>query len=236
MNRKISDILFYLGLFLLIIGAVGLTFMAFFAMFGLPLFIIGSVLILITKKKLKIKLISILSVLGAILLFWFIWTWSKSVTPETFLMSKNYRGKVNIIYGQSCGTSLEINNDRLIYRIPNDGVLIVSQDLETGLINHKFYLIDSDGAKTELPIMNVGDFNEKWTTEKNLNEPPRDKLGVFHSGRVGSSASSSNSKKYSYQEFYISTYSDLTEKFDFKYERKFGSILDKKLTDCIEMK
>ena len=143
MNKRISDILFYLGLFLLIIGAVGLSFMAFFAMFGLPLFIIGSVLILITKKKLKLKLISILSVFGAILLFWFIWTWSKSVTPETFLISKNYRGKVNIIYGQSCGTSLEINNDRLIYNIPNDGVLIVSQDIETGLINHKFYLVDS---------------------------------------------------------------------------------------------
>jgi len=236
MNKRISDILFYLGLFLLIVGVIGLSFMAFFAMIGLPLFITGSVLILITKKKLKIKLISISSGLVTILLFWVIWTWSKTVTPETFLISKNYRGKVNIIHGQRCGETLKMNKDRLIYSVPNDGVLIVSDDIETGLINHKFYLIDSNGTKTELPTMDVRDFNEKWTTEKNLNEPSRDKLGVFHSGRVGSSTSTSNSKKYSYQEFYISTYSDLTDKFDFKYERKFDSILDIKLADCIEMK
>ena len=107
MNKKVSDILFNLGFFLIIIGAVGLTFMVFFAYFGLPLFLIGCLLILLSKKELKTKLITTLSVLGVILLFWSLWTWSKNVTPETFLISKDYRGKVNIIHGQSCGRHQE---------------------------------------------------------------------------------------------------------------------------------
>jgi hypothetical protein len=39
-------------------------------------------------------------------------------------------------------------------------------------------------------------------------------------------------EQYSFSEFYVSTYSDLTEKFNFKYERKFDSIRDIKVKKC----
>lgn len=88
--------------------------------------------------------------------------------------------------------------------------------------------------------MDVLDFNEEWTTEKNPNEPPRKKLGVFHWGTVGSTGKiiDDNGKVkneddfYTFQELYVSAYEDLTDKFDFIYERKLDSIRDAKLKIC----
>jgi membrane-bound ClpP family serine protease len=51
MTEKTSNILFYSGLILLTIGAFGLTFAAFFAIIGLPVFIVGIILVLASLKK-----------------------------------------------------------------------------------------------------------------------------------------------------------------------------------------
>lgn len=240
MNVKTSNILFYSGISLLAIGAFGLTFAAFFAIVGLPTFVIGIVLILISKKTWKQKLIPIGLFIVGIIAFWPIWRNINTVGPETFLIPNDYRGRVNIIHKKDCGILLEKTENGLIYEIPNDGILLLSNDQKYGFIDHKYYLIDKNGKKTELPKMDVRDFNEKWTLEKNPNEPPRDKLGVFHWGRTGSIGEmidqkgniSNKSDLYTFNEFYISTYSDLTERFNFKYERKFDSIRDVKIKKC----
>ena len=240
MNVKTSNILFYSGISLLAIGAFGLTFAAFFAMIGMPIFVIGIVLILISKKTWKQKLIPIGLFIVGIIAFWPIWRNINTVGPETFLIPNDYRGRVNIIHKKNCGILLEKTENGLIYEIPNDGILLLSNDQKYGFIDHKYYLIDKNGKKTELPKMDVRDFNEKWTLEKNPNEPPRDKLGVFHWGRTGSIGEmidhngdiSNESDLYTFNEFYISTYSDLTERFNFKYERKFDSIRNIKIKKC----
>jgi hypothetical protein len=240
MNVKTSNILFYSGISLLAIGAFGLTFAAFFAIVGLPTFVIGIVLILISKKNWKQKLIPIGLFIVGIIAFWPIWRNINTVGPETFLIPNDYRGRVNIIHKKDCGILLEKTENGLIYEIPNDGILLLSNDQKYGFIDHKYHLIDKNGKKTELPKMDVRDFNEKWTLEKNPNEPPRDKLGVFHWGRTGSIGEmidqngniSNKSDLYTFNEFYISTYSDLTERFNFKYERKFDSIRDVKIKKC----
>ena len=51
MTDKTSSILYYSGLILLVIGAIGLTFAAFFAIIGLPIFIIGIIMVVYFKKK-----------------------------------------------------------------------------------------------------------------------------------------------------------------------------------------
>ena len=240
MNVKTSNILFYSGISLLAIGAFGLTFAAFFAIIGLPIFVIGIVLILISKKTWKQKLIPIGLFIVGIIAFWPIWRNINTVGPETFLIPNDYRGRVNIIHKKNCGILLEKTENGLIYEIPNDGILLLSNDQKYGFIDHKYYLIDQNGKKTELPKMDVRDFNEKWTLEKNPNEPPRDKLGIFHWGRTGSMGKmidqngdvSNKNDLYTFNEFYISTYSDLTEKFNFKYEREFDSIRDIKIKKC----
>ena len=240
MTVKTSNILFYSGISLLAIGAFGLTFAAFFAIIGLPIFVIGIILILISKKTWKQKTITIGLFIIGIIAFWPIWRNINTVGPETFLIPNDYRGRVNIIYKKDCGSLLEKTEKGLIYEIPNDGILLLSNDQKYGFIDHKYYLINKNGERTELPKMDVRDFNEEWTLEKNPNEPPRDKLGVFHWGRTGSMGRmidqngdvSNKDDLYTFNEFYISTYSDLTEKFNFKYERKFDSIRDIKIKEC----
>jgi hypothetical protein len=240
MTDKTSNALFYSGLILLTIGAFGLTFAAFFALIGLPVFIIGLFLIFTTKRTSNQKLITVGLFIVAIIAFWPIWNNVKTVGPELFLIPEEYRGKVNVIYKEHCGINLEKTEEGIVYEIPEDGILIITNEQKYGFIDHTYYLIDKSGNRTELPKMDVRDFNEEWTLEKNPNEPPRDKLGVFHWGGTGSMGKTidkngevtNEDDLYTFREFYVSTYNDLTEKFNFNYEREFDSLRDKKLEKC----
>jgi len=232
MTVKTNNILFYSGISLLAIGAFGMTFAAFFAVIGLPIFILGIILITVSKRTWKQKLIPIGLFIIGIVAFWPIWTKINSIGPETYLISENYRGRIHIIYGEDCGTELIEKENRLIYRIPDDGILIVNKEIKFGIIDHEYYLVDQNGTQTELPKMDVRDFNEEYTLEKNPNEPSRDKLGIFgnSTGTVGDTQGTSDG--YKFQEFYVSTYSDLRKEFNFKYNRKFDSISEVKLNGC----
>src|SRR5690606_31723463 len=124
MTEKTSNILYYGGLILLAIGAFGLTFAAFFAIIGLPIFIVGLILILTSlKKSWKQRLIPIGLFIIGIVAFWPIWRAVNSVGPEIFLIPENYRGRVNIVYKKECGIKLEKSDEGLVYNIPNEGIL-----------------------------------------------------------------------------------------------------------------
>jgi hypothetical protein len=73
----------------------------------------------------------------------------------------------------------------------------------------------------------VRDYNEEYTIVKNPNEPSRDILGVFHSGRVRSDGM---------YEFYICTYRQLTDSFGFQYDKSFDLIEQKIIEDCGQTK
>ena len=241
MTDKTSNILYYCGLILLTIGAFGLTFAAFFAIIGLPIFIIGLILVLVSLKKTwKQRLIPIGLFIIGIVAFWPIWRVINTVGPEAFLIPENYQGRVNIIFKEGCGKELEKTEKGIIYKIPNDGILIIDSELKTGFIEHSYFYVDNEGNRTEIPKMDVRDFNEEWALEKSPNEPPRDQLGIFYWGRSGSIGSITNEKgevtnndeQYDFLEFYVSTYSDLSEKFGFRYDQKFDSIKTEKLKIC----
>ena len=92
MTDKTSNILYYSGLILLAIGAFGLTFAAFFAIIGLPVFVIGIILVLVSLKKTwKQRLIPIGIFVVSIIAFWPIWTGINTVGPEVFLIPENYQ-------------------------------------------------------------------------------------------------------------------------------------------------
>jgi len=241
MRDKTSNILYYSGLILLAIGAFGLTFAAFFAIIGLPIFIVGILMVLASPNKTwKQRLIPIGIFIVGIVIFWPIWRGIHTAGPEVFLIPENYRGQVNIIYKKDCGVKLEKTEEGLVYNIPPDGILLLDKEQQYGFVDHKYYLIDENGNRTELPKMDVRDFNEKWRLNKNPNEPSRDKLGVFHWGRTGGVGKiidengdvSNKDDLYTFSAFYISTYSNLKDEFESKYEQKFDSIRDHKIELC----
>lgn len=240
MNKRTSNTLYIIGLILLLAGALGITIFAYFLIIGAPIFLIGIIVILISKKPLKQKLIPIAIYIIWIIAFWPIWTKMHTVGPEAFLIPNDYRGKINVVFKKGCGSEIEKSNGGFIYRIPENGILILNAKQKFGFINHTYYLVDKNGKRTELPKMDVRDFNEEWTREKNPNEPDRDQLGVYNWGTTGSIGRNIDSDGnvtneddlYTYIEFYVSSYNDLTQKYGFRYQNEFEILREKEIENC----
>lgn len=232
-----------LGIIFIVIGTLSITlspYTLYFYYLPLIIFFIGILILWFSKRKIQSKIIWTISPFLFYGVFTFLWVKLNTVALEIFLIPENYRGRVNIIYKENCGQFLEKTKEGFIYHIPEDGILILSNKQEYGFITHQYYLVDKKGNKTLLPKMDGRDFNEKWTLEQKLNEPPRDKLGIFNWGRTGSVGKiidangneTNKDEQYTFKEFYISTYNDLEGKFDSKYEREFDSIINSKLKKC----
>ena len=151
--------------------------------------------------------------------------------PETFLIPSDFRGRVNILYNQKCGNEVEFENGRRIYRIPNDGILFTKFEKPSGLINHKYYLINENGTQTELTKMDVRNYNEDYTITKNPNEPPRDTLGIFSWGSLGTMTGPGYRDGISFQSFSVSTYDSLNNSNGRKYI-DFTNRIQEKISEC----
>lgn len=192
---------------------------------------IGVIILWLTNKALKFKILWTLFPMVIIPALISIWVKLDTLPKEVFLIPEDYRGTVNIVYGQKCGLKISIENDTMIYKIPQDGILIIKNEFESGYIDHTYYLVDKKGNKKLIDKMDVRDFNEEYTTEKNPNEPPRNKLGIFDWGTTGSFENSKNESR-NFQEFHVSTYEDLEKKYGWKYTARFDSIRQVKLKNC----
>jgi hypothetical protein len=225
--------LFITGTILLTIGAGVTTFSPFFIYFyGLPIItlVVGVVLVWLSGRSIKTKLIWTLTPIPVFFIYQFLWRWTNTNEPETFLIPISYRGKVHILFDEKCGQLPKYENGRRTYEIPDNGVLLTQFKDEYGFIDHEYFFVDSLGKRIVIPKMDVRDFNEEWTLEKNPNEPSRDSLGVFHWGRTGSGTF--DETEYSFVEFYVSTYRQLGDTFGFKYDRQFDSLEMVLLRDC----
>jgi len=151
--------------------------------------------------------------------------------PETFLVPSDFRGRVNIIYDQKCGEETEFENDRRVYRIPSNGLLLTKFKKPSGLIDHKYFLVNNSGTRTELTKMDVRDYNEDYTITKNPNEPPRDTLGIFKWGSLGNASGMNDSESYSFQEFFVTDYNGLGNTYGKEYIN-FTQLISEKRTHC----
>lgn len=168
----------------------------YWIIFGGPVFIIGLLIVWLSKIKLKTKLLTTFLPL----LLWypgmlaFLFLVSKHMTPETFLIPKDFRGQITLIYNEPCGQTVPKVDGRLIYKIPDNGVMILTNKFETGIIDQEYYFVDNNWSKIgKIPELIQQDFNEDYTLEKNKNEPPRNQVGIFLLGTAsGSTAMNEN--------------------------------------------
>ncbi len=140
--------------------------------------------------------------------------------PETFLIAKGYRGKINVIFNQPKGQVEKYENGRRLYEIPANGILLTRFRDDYGLIDQQYFYVDPSGKREALKELDVRRFNEEWTRTKNPVEPSRDEPGVFFAGRVGIYGNSDDPKSLRFREFYVSTYRELRT-YDHKYENEF---------------
>lgn len=226
--------LFGSGIFLLVTGAIITTFFPFFNYFySLPLiaFFIGLLLIWFSSKKIKTKLLWTFIPVLIFFLYQYSWLQYDKCEPETFLIPSGFNGKVHVVYNKSCGQKAEYENGRRLYKIPNTGILLTQFKDEYGSIDQQYFIIDSNSHRTILPQLDVREYNEEWSTIKNPNEPSRQLLGAFHTGRTGN-GNYEDGKTYYFQEFWVCTYQQFNSTFDAKYESAFDSTEAKLISDC----
>lgn len=187
----------------------------YWIIFGGPVFIIGLLIVWLSKIKLKTKLLTTFLPL----LLWFpgmlafVFLASKHMTPETFLIPKDFRGQITLIYNEPCGQTVPKVDGRLIYKIPDNGVIILTNKFETGIIDQEYYFVDNNWNKIgKIPELIQQDFNEDHTLEKNKNEPPRNKVGIFLLG-TGSGSTAMN-ENYKFHMMAVNSWDNFRVQYD----------------------
>lgn len=154
----------------------------YWTMLAAPVFIGGLLMVWFSKAKLRTKLLTVFLPL----MLWypamraFMLLGSKYRTPETFLIPKNFRGQITLMYDEPCGQTAPKTDGRLIYKIPANGVMILTNKFETGIVDQKCYFVDDNWKPIEeIPQIMQPDFNKDYTIEKNGKESSSDKVRAF---------------------------------------------------------
>lgn len=105
---------------------------------------------------------------------------------ETFLIPQNYSGNIYIIYNQKNCVAKEYENDRRIYRIPDNGILLTQFEDEYGRVDQEYYFVDKVGKRTKLKSTTTSIINNGSST-KNEQNLLADSVKVFPlaTGRTG---------------------------------------------------
>jgi hypothetical protein len=139
---------------------------------------------------------------------------SQKPEPETYLIPKGFAGRVNIIFRRKDGTPPRYENNRRIYKIPANGILLTQFKDEYGLADHQYYFVDSNGKRIPLMIFN-----------DSISNKDRDAIGIFLDGTTGQYGSLPNAVWW--QEFVVSSYESLDNYFTPEYKRQFEDKLKK---------
>jgi hypothetical protein len=207
-----KDRRYFIGAILVVAGYL-ICLMPYWWIFGTPLiFVTGFVLMWLSTAKILTKvLFTIIPVIlwypGFVAVMYF---GTNHVKPATFLIPKDFRGKIIIYYGEPCGEKILEKNGKNIYNIPKNGVMIVKDQLETGIINEEYYFADDNYHKiNKLDELYQQDFNEEYTLEKNKHEPSRKKVAIFLGGTGNGEHVNLKRKKYVFQEIYVNSWDSL---------------------------
>lgn len=135
--------------------------------------------------------------------------------PEDYLIPKGFIGRATVIFNQKQGDPPKYENGRRVYKIPPNGICLTQCTPEYGIINHRFFYIDSSGARTQLPIYDF-DYNKDGTTRNIVQD--KERVGIFNDGTVGQY---DEDDKAPFQFFFVATEKglDTIETFDHFHKR-----------------
>ncbi len=99
--------------------------------------------------------------------------------PADFLIPNGYSGRAAVVFEQKQGEEPKYENGRRIYKIPDNGILLTQFKAEHGFVDYRYFLVDSNGGKTLLPIYEYE--HTKDGTVKYLVQD-KEKVGIFGHG------------------------------------------------------
>ncbi|WP_413999285.1 DUF6843 domain-containing protein [Flavobacterium sp. W1B] len=134
---------------------------------------------------------------------------------ETFLIPSGFEGRINVVFNQQNANPIIVENDRRIYKIPSDGILITSSKLETGVLDQEYYYLDNNGNKEKIDL-----------TE--LNKEAGLKASVVKYGTVGIYGNSSEQNPLEFLESIIASKTTIDSIYEYKNEMDFQNKIMKK--------
>jgi hypothetical protein len=126
--------------------------------------------------------------------------------PETYLIPKGFTGRVNVIFNRKDGSPAKYENDRRLYEIPSNGILLTQFSGEYGFADHQYFYVDSNGKRTPLKIYQH-DYNKDGTVKWKIKDSTE--IGVFSDGTTGQYGNSGDPQSVKWQEFFVSSYKGL---------------------------
>lgn len=172
MDKNKKNTLFIGGISCQLLGLF--CFLTFWLMgFAIVFFIIGTILILLSRKNWYLKLLSLspmFFVSGIVI---------NVLYFEKFIIPSDFSGVVYIITDPKFGENKEYDFFFRVYRIPKSGVLFTKFHQNSGINKRSFYQADKEGNLKELGVLDYRSYIEKWVINPPKTEPSRDSLAVF---------------------------------------------------------
>lgn len=216
---------FYIGLTLIAISFIACVVSFYLLVLGLPTFLVGVILIFLSKQNIKTKLLTTLIplILYVPSTFLFLYAYNYS-TPKTILIPNNFEGNLRVVYEENCGRNYDKTDGVKTLTFRDNGILILNEDFDRH-VNYNYYLVDELGNRTK--ISQILDFKDRIQK--------RPCVLVGGSGTIGQTieANSTNpeEKDITYSDFYIYN-KDTVDKNDFKSKQKFDSLTTAIVNQC----
>ena len=101
-------------------------------LFGIPAFLIGSILVFLSKKPIQTKLLTTIApvVLYIPLTFLFLYIFNYS-TPKTILIPKDFDGNLRIVYEEKGGSNYDNTYGVKTLVFNKNGILVLNEDFDT---------------------------------------------------------------------------------------------------------
>lgn len=194
---SVKDWLYNIGLILIAASFIACVLSFYLLVFGVPVFILGAILVLCSKSSMRKKLLTTITplLLYVPATFLFLYDYKYS-TPKVLLIPNTFSGILRVIYAEECSCSYEQTEGKETLNFPDNGILILNEKYD-GHFNYEFYFVDSLGNRTGIP--HVIDPDDK--TQK----PPY-VLGAGSGTVLQTSLEDSNAEEfegYSYSEFHV---------------------------------
>lgn len=159
--------------------------------------------------------------------------------PEIYLIPADFTGNVNILFNQNgtpvkykdvngheaiytpqTGQPVKYEDGKRVYEIPADGILLTQFKPEFGIVDRKYYSVDSARKRTELEVFKFEHFKKDSAGYVVKN---KDQKGIFGDG-TSMSYGNMNIKA---QDFTVSTFSQLDSFSTKEYLKNFNEKIER---------
>lgn len=221
---------FYIGLTLIAISFIACVVSFYLLVFGIPTFLVGSILIFLSNQNIKTKLLTTLIPLIFYVpsTFLFLYAYNYS-TPKTILIPKNFEGNLRVVYEENCGRNYDKTDGIKTLTFPDNGILVLNEDFDRH-VNYNYYLVDELGNRTK--ISQILDFKDRIQK--------RPCVLVGGSGTIGqtieANTENQEEKGIIFSDFYVYNQDTINRNDNYKSQQRFDSLTTIIVNQCRQQK